>query len=97
MVPEPVSHPSDVEMRELRAISGDLICQAACVGYASSCFHGFRVAAIRAAGANAQRVDLFVERVGASVPFVEETCARPEPVYKALRLIWSNREVSTDR
>jgi hypothetical protein len=98
MVPEPVSHPSDVEMRELRAISGDLICRAACVGYASSCFHGFRVAAIRAAGADARRVDLFVEHVGGvGVPFVADACVNPEPVYKALRLIWSNREVCIDR
>ena len=64
MAPEPVSHPSDVEMRELRAISSDLICQAACVGYASSCFHGFRVAAVRQQGAETDPfVSLFVERV----------------------------------
>ena len=96
MVPEPVSHPSDVEMREMRAISSDLICQAACVGYASGCFHGLRVAAIRAVGSNARHVNLFVEHVGASAPAIDESCVNPAPVYKALSLIWSNREVCID-
>ena len=101
MVPEPVSHPSDVEMRELRAISGDLICRAACVGYASSCFHGYRVAAIRAAAGDAQRVDLYVHHTGelamvsdsAPTRSVETSChnnlTNQHKVRNSVRLVWS--------
>jgi len=77
MAPIPVSHPSDVEERELRAISKDLVTQAAFIGYASGRFHGFRVAAIRQireVGTDAcARVDLHVEHDGATDHFFEGT------------------------
>jgi hypothetical protein len=65
MIPNPVSHPSDVEMSELRAISADLIVEAACAGYASARFHGVRIAAVRlACGSELPHIDLFVEYDG---------------------------------
>jgi hypothetical protein len=47
MVTHPVSHPSDVELRELFAISSGLLRQAANEGRASGSFHGFDVVAVR--------------------------------------------------
>ena len=64
MVSNPVSHPSDVEMRELRAISDELVLEAALTGQASSCFRGYRVMAVRQQCARIPRVDLFVEQSG---------------------------------
>ena len=94
MVPEPVSHPSDVEMRELRAISTDLICQAACVGYASSCFHGFRVAAVRQQGAATDPfVNLFVERVDDEGLLADQPTSSVLRCYGWIRSAWASVHV----
>ena len=79
MVPIPVSHPSDVEMRELRAISGDLVCRAACVGYASCSFHGYRLAAVRRRGVQADHVDVVVKSGAASAQLFEYVRAHEPP------------------
>lgn len=73
MVPNPVSHPSDVEMRELRAISDEFVHEAAFTGHASSCFHGYRVMAVRMPCERDQRIDLFVEHEGSLLRVFEHT------------------------
>jgi hypothetical protein len=89
MVPSPVSHPSDVEVRELRAISADVINEAACTGYASLSFHGYRVAAIREDGAVTRRIDVLIEHEGSSDRFRESASAPTSSTHRSGPVFWS--------
>ena len=66
MAPTPVSHPSDVEWRELRAISREAVQEAAFLGHADRHFHGFHLLAVRRGpvGPLTCEVDISIEAEG---------------------------------
>lgn len=68
MAPLSVSHPSDSEWRELRAISREAVQEAAFIGQADRHFRGFHLLAVRRGqmGRGLCQVDICIQAEGAS-------------------------------
>lgn len=73
MTPNPVSHPSDVELRELRALCVDLVDQARFLGRAIGRFHGYTLKVLCHGFAPCVQLELHVQLDGPPSQLVEHT------------------------
>jgi hypothetical protein len=80
MTPNPVSHPSDVDLRELRALCLDLADQASFLGHAICRFRGYTLSVLCHGLSPMARLELHVECDGPPPQLIEHAWGMVQPL-----------------